>query len=50
MAATKSDQESQLKAGKFLVTLQGDAQEVDRARSLLRAEVTEIIASGATAA
>jgi hypothetical protein len=38
--------ESQVKAGKFLVTLQGDAQQIQRAKSLFtsgQAETTEVI-------
>ena len=38
--------ESQVKAGKFLVTLQGDAPQIERAKSLLtagKAETTEVV-------
>jgi hypothetical protein len=38
--------ESQVKAGKFLVTLRGDGQQVERARSLFtagKAEATEVV-------
>jgi hypothetical protein len=42
--------ESQVKAGKFLVTLQGDAGQIDRAKSLFRAdqaETTEVVQAAA---
>jgi len=45
--------ESQVKAGKFLLTLQGDAPQIERAKSLVtggKAETTEVIEPTSTAA
>lgn len=45
--------ESQVKTGKFLLTLQGDAPQIERAKSLVtggKAESTEMIESASTAA
>jgi hypothetical protein len=42
--------ESEVKAGKFLVTLRGDAPQIERARSLLtagKAETTEVVQAAA---
>jgi hypothetical protein len=42
--------ESQVKAGKFLVTLQGDRQQIERAKSLFtagKAETTEVVQASA---
>jgi len=42
--------ESQVKAGKFLVSLQGDGSEIERARSLItagKAEATEVVPAAA---